>query len=118
MVSNSLTRAALRSGGVFDFDAVSEDHSVVATISTSGCKTSGGKHAVGKLLKLRSDMLFLTMVEANRRLIILTERDMFEHCEKDAAGGRVPPEIEFACAIIPDELRARLVAARLKASEE
>ena len=114
----SRERLSLRSGGVFDFDAVSEDHSVVATISTSGCKTSGGKHAVGKLLKLRSDMLFLTMVEANRRLIILTERDMFEHCEKDAAGGRVPPEIEFSCAIIPDELRARLVVARLKASEE
>jgi hypothetical protein len=61
----SRERLPLRSGGVFDFDAVSEDHSVVATISTSGSKTSGGKNAVGKMLKLRSDMLFLTMVEAN-----------------------------------------------------
>jgi hypothetical protein len=72
----SRERLLLRSSGVFDFDAVSEDHSVVATISTSGSKTSAGKHAVGKILKLRSDMLFLTMVEAKRRLIILTERDM------------------------------------------
>jgi hypothetical protein len=114
----SRERLLLRSGGVFDFDAVSEDHLVVATISTSGSKTSGGKQAVAKILKLRSDMLFLTMVEAKRRLIILTERDMYDQCEKEVAGGRVPPEIEFACATIPDELRARLVAARLKASGE
>jgi hypothetical protein len=114
----SRERLPLRSGGVFDFDAVSDDRSIVATISTSGSKTSGGKPAVGKILKLRSDMLFLTMVDAKRRIIVLTERDMCEQCEKEAAGGRVPPEIEFVCAIIPDELRARLVAARRKASGE
>jgi hypothetical protein len=58
------------------------------------------------------------MVQASRRLVILTERDMCTQCEQEAAGGRLPREIEFACAIIPDELRVRLVAARLKASEE
>jgi hypothetical protein len=89
----SRERLRLRSGGVFDFDAVSEDHFIVATISTSGSKTSGGKHAVGKILKLRSDMLFLTMVDAKRRIIVLTERDMCDQCEKEVAGGRVPPEI-------------------------
>lgn len=114
----SRERLRLRSGGVFDFDAVSEDHSIVATISTSGSKTSGGKHAVGKILKLRSDMLFLTMVEARQRIIVLTERDMCDYCEKEKAAGRIPPEIDFVCAIIPDELRNRLVAARLKASGE
>jgi hypothetical protein len=63
-------------------------------------------------------MLFLTLVEAKRKLVILTERDMCDQCEKEAAGGRIPPEIEFICAIIPDELRLRLVAARVKASGE
>jgi len=100
----SRERLPLRSGGVFDFDAVSNDHSIVATISTSGSKTSGGKNAVGKLLKLRSDMLFLTLVEAKRRMIVLTEQDMYEQCKKEVAGGRVPKEIEFACAAIPDDL--------------
>jgi hypothetical protein len=41
-------------------------------------------------------MLFLTMVEAKRRVVLLTEKDMFEQCLKEKAGGRVPPEIEFA----------------------
>lgn len=114
----SRERLKLRSGGVFDFDAVSDDHSIVATISTSASKTAGGKHAVGKILKLRSDMLFLTLVEAKRRVIVLTEQDMHVQCGKEATGGRVPPEIEFACAPIPEEMRTRLVTARLIASRE
>lgn len=111
-------RLPLRSGGVFDFDAVSEDRSIVATISTSGSKTSGGRNAVGKILKLRSDMLFLTLVEAKRRVIVLTENDMLDQCKKEVAGGRVPKEIEFVCAQIPEELSMRLIAARIKASGE
>lgn len=114
----SRERLPLRSGGVFDFDAVNEDHTIVATISTSGAKTSGGKYATGKILKLRSDMLFLTMVDAKRRIIVLTEHDMFDQCEKEVAGGRVPPEIEFICADLPVQLNDMLAKARLKASGE
>ena len=114
----SRERVRVRSGGVFDFDAVSEDLSIVATISTSGSRTSAGKNAVGKILKLRSDMLFLTMVEAKRRVIVLTEKDMFDQLAREFAGGRVPNEIEFVLAAIPDELRTRLIAGRLKASGE
>jgi hypothetical protein len=115
----SRERLRLRSGGVFDFDAVSEDHSIVATVSTSGSRTAGGKTAVGKMLKLRSDMLFLTMVEnAQRRMVVLTEPDMYEQCRREFASGRVPPEIEFVCAAIPEELRARLIVARKIASRE
>jgi hypothetical protein len=61
-------------------------------------------------------MLFLPMVEAKRRVIVLNEQDMCHQCKKEVAGGRVPPEIGFVCVIIPDELRARLVEARPKAS--
>jgi hypothetical protein len=110
----SRERLELRSGGVFDFDAVNEDRSIVGTISTTGAKTSRGKHAVGKILKLRSDMLFLTMVEAERRILILTERDMYEQCTSERAGGRVPPEIELACAVLPEGINQRLVEARQK----
>ncbi len=111
-------RLKIRSGGVFDFDAVSGDKSIVATISTSGAKTSGGKHAVGKILKIRSDMLFLTMVEAKQRVVVLTENDMYEQCLKETEGGRVPPEIEFVYAPLPEDRNVRLVAARQKASVE
>lgn len=57
------TRLPLSSGGVFDFDAVSDDRKTAACISTSSGMTARGKHAVGKLMKLRSDMLFLHLAK-------------------------------------------------------
>jgi hypothetical protein len=111
-------RVPLTSGGVFDFDAVSDDDAIVGTISTSGSSTAGGKLAVGKLLKIRSDMLFLLLAKASRRIVVLTEQDMHELCMKERDGGRVPPEIEFVLAEIPELLRVKLAKARKSASDE
>ncbi len=112
-------RLKLCSGGVFDFDAVSEDKSIAACISTSGAKTSSGKAAVGKLLKLRSDMLFLLLaVGLKKKILILTEPDMHKVCLKERKAGRVPPDIEFHLARIPDQLHARLRQAKAVASRE
>ena len=112
-------RVRLSSGGVFDFDAVSEDRKIVATISTSGSKTASGKHAVGKLLKIRSDMLFLLLAEnVERRIVVLTESDMVGLCRKEVDGGRVPATIEFVHAQIPKDLNAKLRDARGRASKE
>jgi hypothetical protein len=114
----SRERLRLSSGGVFDFDGVSADGSIAASISTSGGKTATGKHAVGKLLKIRSDMFFLLLAEVERRLVVLTEADMYDVCQKQIAAGRVPPSIEFFLAEIPVELRERLTSARAAASKE
>jgi hypothetical protein len=105
---------------MFDFDAVSQDKKIAACISTSAGKTARGKHAVGKLLKLRSDMLFLHLAQGlTQKMIILTEKDMYDICQKEKAGGRVPQEIEFHIVLeIPIDLRSRLLSAREKASRE
>jgi hypothetical protein len=114
----SRERVQLSSGGVCDFDAVSSDGSIVAAISTSGARTAGGKYAVGKMLKIRSDMYFLLLASAARRIVVLTEKDMYENCLKEVGGGRVPASIEFVHAEIPAELEARLRDARQVASRE
>jgi hypothetical protein len=111
-------RLTLRSGGKFDFDAVCEDDEIVASISTSSSMTSGGKAGAGKLMKLRSDMLFLLMSEATRRIVVLTEKDMYNKCLVEREGGRVPPEIEFALAVIPEDLRLKLIKAKDQSSRE
>jgi hypothetical protein len=43
---------------------------------------------------------------------------MREVCLKEQNGGRVPPDIEFFLATIPDELQSRLQTARAVASKE
>lgn len=112
-------RLKLSTGGYFDFDAVSEDKTIAACISTSAAKTSTGNVGSGKLLKLRSDMLFLHLtVGLRKKLMILTDASMHAACQKEASGGRVPREIEFLVATIPDELQLRLIQARAVASGE
>lgn len=111
----------LSSGGYFDFDAVSEDHKIVALISTSGAKTDRGKHASGKLLKIRSDMFFLVLVpnvNVERRIVVLTETDMVELLKREFENGRVPKSIEFVHAEIPEKLYENLRIAKVVASKE
>jgi hypothetical protein len=111
-------RIRLSSGGVCDFDAVSTDKKVVAAISTSGALTATNKYAVGKILKIRSEMYFLLLAEAERRVIVLAEKDMYAQCMKEVASGRVPSTIEFVQVQIPEELNSRLRASRGIASNE
>lgn len=102
----------LSSGGVFDLDAVSEDNKIVANTSTSGATTASGRPAVGKLMKIRADMYFLLLVDAERKLVVFSEPDMLELCQREARIGRVPSSIEFVHAKIPGELATRLQGAR------
>ncbi len=108
----------LSSGGKFVFDAVSEDGNVVVTISTSGARTATGKHGSGKLQKIRADALFLVLSAAPHPVLVFTERDMFELCQKEAQNGRLPSSLQFLLAEIPADLEARLRVARLASSRE
>ena len=108
----------LSSGGHFNFDAVSADGNIIAVISTSGSKTASGKHAVGKMLKVRSDLFFLLLTGAERRIALLTERDMYERWLREVENGRVPNSIDFVHVEIPNELNSKLETSRRKASRE
>jgi hypothetical protein len=108
----------LASGGFFNFDAVSEDDSILANISTSRARTARGKHSAGTIQKIRADMLFLMMAEAETRLIVLTERDMYEFWEAEKRSGRVPDEISFLAIELPPDLSMALAEARRIASME
>ena len=114
----SRERVSLTPGGVFDFDAVSDDGKLVANISTSGSKTASGKNAVGKMLKVRSDIYFLFLTKAERTLVLLTEHDMYEQWLKEVENGRVPSSIDFVHVEIPGDLNSKLLEARRKASRE
>jgi hypothetical protein len=108
----------LITGGYFDFDAVSLDQTIVVNISTSTAITSRGKRAVGKIHKLHSDILYLQLVETEHRIILLTEMDMYEYCQKEKVNGRVPSNIEFVHAEISEELSKELKISRGLASLE
>ena len=111
-------RVKLTSGGRFEFDAVSDDRRTVATISSAGGITAGGTRGAGKLMKIRADVLFLTLVTEPRRLVVLTQRDMYELCCREQQRGRFPQTISFVHAELPADLAACLALARESASRE
>ena len=114
----SRERVSLSPGGVFDFDAVSDDGEIVATISTSSSHTSSGKLGVGKMMKIRSDAFFLLLAGAATKALVFTEEDMFEQWMAERTKGRIPSSIELLWARIPKELNDKLAAARGIASKE
>jgi hypothetical protein len=111
-------RVKLEPGGVFDCDAVSPDHTTAVVISTSTCRTSTGKHAVGKTMKIRADILFLLMALSRRKAMVLTDKGMHDWCVKEQGGGRLPRHIEFLHAELPGELAVKLAASQKVASDE
>jgi len=65
-------------------------------------------------MKIRSDLYFLLLIDAEGKVGVFSERDMLDQFKREVEGGRVPSEIEFAFAEIPAELRRRLEKAREK----
>ncbi|HKK21119.1 MAG TPA: hypothetical protein VJ983_06580 [candidate division Zixibacteria bacterium] len=106
-------------GGVFKFDAVSDDGKIVGNISTSTAVTSGGRPAVGQFHKIKADILYLLHVgEAERRMLIFTEQNMVDHFAKEQESGRLPDEIELHLIALPAWLRRELEKSRGYASKE
>jgi hypothetical protein len=111
-------RLRLSAGGLFDFDAVSDDEKIIAVISTSSAKTRRGRSGAGKLMKIRSDVYFLLLVESAERVVVFTEKDMLDRFNREQEAGRVPREIDSYLAEIPAELRRRLEVARKASIDE
>jgi hypothetical protein len=117
----SKRRVQLTWGGEFEFDAVSADGAVVVSVSTSCCKTSTGRNAIGKYHKLKADALYLLhALNATRRAMVFTDAGMLAHFQKERSRGRFPPEgaIELISANLPDDLACELQEATRSASLE
>lgn len=112
-------KLSLQWGGVFAFDAVSEDGKIVGLVSTSAARTAGGKAAIAKFQKLKADALYLLhVVGAERLVMIFTEESMLKHFEKEKKSGRFPPKIELVHAPLPEHIHAQVLVARHIASAE
>lgn len=106
-------------GGVFAFDAVSHDDSLVVAISTSAARTATGKLATAKFQKLKTDALYLLHLAVKaRRLMVFTEESMHAYFMKAVVVGRFPADIELLHVPLPPDLLAKVLASRAVASHE
>ena len=68
--------------------------------------------------KIRSDFYFLLLTEVERKLVLLTEKDMYAQWEKEVEKGRVLDSVEFVRVEIPEALNRQLRDSRRTASRE
>ena len=109
----------LKWGGLFKFNAVSDDGKVVICISTSSSKTAKGKSATSKYQKIMTDALFLLNVEGEVEIaMVFTEKDMKLHFDKAVSQGRFPPNIKLLFIELGHDLQTIVVETRKAASIE
>ena len=108
-------------GEFIEFDAVSEDGTVIVCVSTSCSRTAGGRTAIGKIHKIKADALYLLSAkDTKRRVLVFTDRGMFDHFSRERQRGRFPnvTEIELLHIELPADLAAKVKdAAAIAASE-
>jgi hypothetical protein len=64
--------------GFHEFDAVSADKRIVCGIKSSSGATSGGKNPSGKIASSYAELYFLAGVDADQRLLVLTDEEFYE----------------------------------------
>lgn len=100
----SPTFLALQPGGRHEFDAVSEDRCVVASVKAASGLTSGGRNPSGKIKDCLAELYYLSLVQAPIRRLVLTTPAFFE-IFKRATVGAVAPGIDVVCLPLPTDIQ-------------
>ena len=104
-------------GGTWTFNAVAADKSVVATVMNSSGATSGGKKPVGKLRGAIAELYFLSLVEAPRRALVVTNRNFLQYLERELEGA-LSDGLEILLITLPEDLAAAVAGVTEAASDE
>jgi hypothetical protein len=94
-----------------EFDAVSEDGSIVCGIKTASWKTSSGKRGAGKIQGAYAELYFLSLVRAEHKYLVLTDPEFFR-CFSQDCKGRLACGIQLLHCALPDELCREIDAIR------
>jgi hypothetical protein len=116
-VTFSKAQTTLRQGTQRTFNAVSNDGSIVATISHSSGLTSGNKKPVGKIHGAVAYLYFLSQARAQRRMLVLTDPDLHRFVLNEVEGA-VGDGLEILHVPLPSELAAKVRAVTSRASDE
>lgn len=107
----------LPGGAAREFDAVSADGMVVASIKTSSGLTSGGNIPGGKINGCIADLYYLSLLTAPVRQLVLTNPDFHAIFTKRMAGA-MPEGVEVRLEELPSELQLEVDGVIREASEE
>ena len=107
----------LTTGGKHEFDAVSDDKNIVAAIKSAGGMTITNKKPSGKIKDSLSELYFLTLVQASKKMLILTSEE-FHGILSNFLKGRLALGLELKLMQLPMEIQHQVEKIRQKASSE
>jgi hypothetical protein len=86
-------------------------------IKSSSGKISGGKYPSGKVASAYQELYFLSLVKAERRILVLTNPEFYEIFQS-RSDGRLAPGLELMLVSLPPELREEAQTVQQEASQE
>jgi hypothetical protein len=107
----------LAPGGSHEFDAVSADRQIVGSIKANSGLTSGGNHPTGKVATVLNEVYYLSLVEAERRLLILTNPE-FHSIFTETMAGKIAAGVEVMLIKLPVQMQETVDAVTRRASKE
>lgn len=107
----------LTTGGRHEFDAVAEDGSIVASIKSHSGKTATGRRPAAKYQACVAEMYFLSLVDAPKRVLVLTTKAWHEMFVR-YIDGRRHSAVEILLLELPEDVQAEVDKVREAASSE
>lgn len=108
---------ALSTGGTHEFDAVSQDGRIVASIKSASGKTARGRIPSGKIKDAIAELYFLALVRAPVRMLVLTSPD-FHDIMSQKLVGRLAPGLSLKLLVLPQEMQEQVKQVQKTASDE
>ncbi|MDP3792945.1 MAG: hypothetical protein Q8Q89_04450 [bacterium] len=106
----------LITGGKHRFDIISKSQTIVGGIKTTPLRESG-RVGTGAIKSLFTELYFLSLVKAERKLLILTDKGFYELFKRRALG-KVLPDTEIIYCELPKSLSYEVAEVHKTASKE
>jgi hypothetical protein len=98
---------SLRPGGRHEFDAVSSDRSVIASVKSASGMTAGGRRPNAKIKDCLAELYYLSLVEAPIRRLVLTTPELLEIFTR-ATVGAIAEGIDVVCLPLPPDIQEKV----------
>src|SRR2546427_4538976 len=92
------------SPAMHEFDAVSENGDIVASIKAHSGKTTGGNPPQGKFNSAFAEVLFLSIVPAREKYLVLTD-PRFHELFRSKADGKLPSGVKLLLLPVSGEIQ-------------
>lgn len=106
----------LVTGGNHKFDIVSLDRNIIGDIKSHQTRENG-RAGVGAVKSIYFDIYMLSLVEAKRKILVLTNRDFYNFFKKISIG-KTPSDIEIMLIELPDDMKMKAKEIHNLAREE